>query len=136
MLGTGKSRKKSDYGLIGRIGQKFGYEIEAGWRHIDQVWFYWLPKPKGWRKSPWRNDVIVEHENDIDRLEYTFFKFEEILAPLKVGIFYPGEEEKDRLEKCREMISKQVSAYPGATYLIIFGFCDDEKGVFIGTDTK
>ena len=52
-------------------------------------------------------------------------------APLKVGIFYPGEEnEEEFLKKCPEMILKQVSAYPGVVYLIIFGFLDEEKGVY------
>jgi len=130
LLGTGSSRKKGDYGLIGRIGQKFGYEITAEWRRIDQVWSYYLPKPKTWSQFPWRNDVVVEHENYIKNLEYTFFKFEEISAPLKVGIFYPGKEsEEEAVEKCRQMILKQVSSYPGSMYLIIFGFLDEEEGV-------
>lgn len=129
MLGTGKSRKKEDYGLIGRIGQKFGYRIESEWRRIDQVWFHYLPKPEKCENNPWRNDVIIEHENDIDNLEYTFYKFDEMSAPLKVGIFYPGDEEdeKESLQKCQEMILKQVSSYPGEIYLIIFGFLDEEK---------
>ena len=131
MLGTGESRKKEDYGLIGRIGQNFGYEIESGWRHIDQVWFQWLPKPEGWRKAPWKNDVLIEHENYIARLEYTFFKFEETSAPLKVGIFYPDQEDEEKyLQKSREMILKQVSSYPGGVYLIIFGFLNEEKAVY------
>ena len=130
MLGTGSSRKKGDFGLLGRIGKKFGYDIQAEWRKINQVWFYWLPKPKGWKNAPWRNDVVVEHENDIENLEYTFIKFEEISAPLKVGIFYPGEDEKEYLQKYREIILKQVSAYPGRVYLIVLGFFDEDKGVY------
>lgn len=131
MLGTGPSRKKGDFGLIGRVGQKFGYNIQAEWRRIDQVWFHWLPKPKGWKEPPWKNDVVVEHENNIDRLEYTFFKFEEISAPLKVGIFYTNDEDEEKfLQKCREMILKQVSSYPGGVYLIIFGFCEEDKRVY------
>lgn len=131
MLGTGKSREKGDYGLLGRVAQKFGYTVEAEWRHIDQVWYYWLPKPKGWRKQPWKNNVAVEHENNIRRLEYTLFKFEEISIPLKVGIFYPPEENEDKyLAITREMILKQVSSYPGGVHLIIFGFCDEESGVY------
>ena len=64
-------------------------------------------------------------------MEYTFIKFGEISAPLKVGIFYPGEEsETEYLDKCREMILKQVPSYPGGVYLIIFGFLDEEKGVY------
>jgi len=128
MLGTGVSREKGDYGIIGRIGKKFGYEIDAEWRRIDQVWSYYLPKPEKCKDQPWRNDVIIEHENDIDELEYTFFKFDEISAPLKVGIFYPEEEnEITYLEKCRQVISRQVTSYPGEVYLIIFGFIDEEE---------
>jgi len=131
MLGTGESRKKDDYGLLGRIGKNFGYGIAAEWRSIDQMWFIWLPKPRGWRKAPWKNEVLVEHENNIRRLEYTFFKFEEISAPLKVGIFYPREEDEDKyLQKSHQMILKQVSSYPGGVYLLIFGFCEEEKGVY------
>ena len=130
MLGDGKSRKKDDYGLIGRIGKKFGYEIQSEWRRIDQIWYHWLQKPEGWKEAPWKNDVLVEHENDIDRLEYTFIKFEELSAPLKVGIFYPGDNEKEYLEKSRQMIMKQIASYPGGVYLIIFGFLDDSKGVY------
>ena len=131
MLGTGPSRKKGDYGLLGRIGKKFDYVIQAEWRKIDQIWWYELPKPETWEQPPWRNDVIVEHENNINKLEYTLFKFEEISASLKVGIFYPGEEnEEELLKKCRDMILKQVSSYPGGVYLIIFGFLDEEKGVY------
>ena len=72
----------------------------------------------------------MEHENYIENLEYTFFKFEEISAPLKVGIFYPGEDEKEYLKKACEIIKKQVTSYPGGVYLIIFGFLDKEKGVY------
>jgi len=130
MLGTGKSREKGDYGLIGRIGQKFGYKIQAEWMRIDQVWYFYLPKPEKWEQWPWKTDVVIEHENDIDNLEYTIFKLGEVSAPLKVGIFYPGEEEKEFLQKCREMILKQVPSYPGGVYLIIFGFLDEERGVY------
>ena len=130
MLGTGESREKGDFGLLGRLGQRFGYEIAAEWRCIDQVWSYYLPKPEGCDEQPWRNDVLVEHENDDTRLEYAFYRFEEISAPLKVGIFYPGQEhEVEAIEKCRNMILKQVSSYPGGVYLIIFGFLDERKGV-------
>lgn len=130
MLGTSKSRDRGNYGLLGRVGKKFGYIIEPEWRHIDQVWFYRLPKPKGWRKGPWKNDVLVEHENNIRRMEYTIFKFEEISAPLKVGIFYPGDNEEEYLEMCQKMILKQVSSYPGSVYLIIFGFQDEKNEIY------
>jgi hypothetical protein len=124
MLGTSKSRKtKDDYGLIGRIGQKFGYKIDAEWRQIDQVWYVELPELKKGKDTPWRDEVIIEHENDAGRLEYTFYKFNEIAAPLKVGIFFPGKKnEEESLKKCQEMILRQVSYFPGETYLIIFGF--------------
>lgn len=131
MLGTKESRENGDYGLLGRIGKKFGYEIAAEWRRIDQVWFHYLPKPERWKERPWRNDVVVEHENDIANLEYTFNKFEEISAPFKVGIFYPGRKgESQSLKMAHDMILKQVSYYPGEVYLIIFGFLDKEKGVY------
>jgi len=130
MLGTGPSREKGDYGLIGRIGQKFGYKIDPEWRHIDQVWFYNLPKPKGWQDPPWKNDVMIEHENDIDNLEYTLVKFDEVSVPLKVGIFYPGDDEEEYRDKAAEIVKKQVTSYPGEVYLIIFGFAEEEKGVY------
>ena len=130
MLGTGPSRKKGNFGLVGRIGKKFGYEIDAEWRHIDQVWYFRLPKPETWESPPWKNDVVVEHENNIKNLEYTLFKFDEISAPLKVGIFYPREEEKEYLDKACEIIKKQVTSYPGEVYLIIFGFLDEDEGVY------
>ena len=130
MLGTGKSRRKGDFGLIGRIGKKFGYELQAEWMRIDQVWYCYLPKPEKWEQQPWKTDVVIEHENDIDNLEYTLFKLGEVSAPLKVGIFYPRENEEEFLKKCPEMILKQASAYPGGVYLIIFGFFDKEKGVY------
>lgn len=131
MLGTSKSREKKDYGLLGRIGQKFGYEIDPEWRRIDQVWYISLPKLKKGRDTPWRDEVIIEHENFAERLEYTFFKFNEISAPLKVGIFFPGKEnEEASLERCREMILTQVSYFPGETYLIIFGFQDKKTGIY------
>jgi len=130
MLGTGLSRKKKDFGLIGRVGQKFGYKIDPEWRHIDQVWYLDLPKPKGWESTPWRNEVLVEHENDISNMEYTLFKFDEISAPLKVGIFYPEDEEEEYRDKAAEIIKKQVTSYPGEVYLIIFGFYDDKRGVY------
>jgi hypothetical protein len=131
MLGTSRSRKTGDYGLIGRIGQEFGYEIDAEWRNIDQVWYIYLPELKKGKDTPWRDEVLIEHENDAGRLEYTFYKFNEIAAPLKVGIFFPRKgNEEERLEKCREMILKQVSYFPGETYLVIFGFQDAKTGVY------
>ena len=131
MLGTRESREKGDHGLLGRVGKLFNYEISPEWRRIDQVWSYNLPKPDTWKEPPWRNDVVIEHENDIANLEYTFNKFEEISAPLKVGIFYPGKEnEAQSLQKAHDMIIKQMSYYPGEVYLIIFGFLDKEKGIY------
>ena len=130
MPGTGASRKKKDYGLIGRVGQKFGYMIQAEWMRIDQVWYLWLPEREGWEQRPWKTEVVVEHENDINNFEYTIFKLGEVSAPLKVGIFYPGEYEKEYLEKAREIIKKQVTSYPGEMYLIIFGFQGKNKGVY------
>jgi len=130
MLGTKLSRNKGDYGLVGRIGQKFRYEIDPEWRHIDQVWCFDLPSPKTWEYIPWKNDVLVEHENNIKKFEYTLFKFGEISAPLKIGIFYPGEDEEEYLKKASEIIRRQVISYPGAVYLIIFGFLNDKKGIY------
>lgn len=130
MLGTGPSRKKGDYGLVGRIGQKFGYEIDPEWSHVDQVWYFDLPSPKNWEYTPWKNDVLVEYENNIKKLEYTILKFGEISAPLKVGIFYPRENDKKHLERVCEIIRKHVTSYPGETYLIIFGFLEEDKGFY------
>lgn len=130
MLGTGKSRRKGNHGLVGRVGEKFGYEISPEWRRIDQVWYYLLPKPDNWEDAPWKNDVLIEHDNDICRMEYTLFKFDEISAPLKVFISYPGDNEKDCLKVASEIIEKQVTSYPGEVYLMIFGFCDDKNGVY------
>lgn len=65
---------------------------------------------------------MIEHENDIERLEYTLNKFDEVSAPLKVSIFYVDEEkEKEYLEKSRQIILKQTPSYPGEVYLLIFG---------------
>ena len=33
-------------------------------------------------------------------------------------------------DKACEIIKKQVTSYPGEVYLIIFGFLDEEKGVY------
>jgi len=131
MLGTRKSRRNGDYGVIGRIGKKFGYEIEAEWRRIDQIWYHYLPRPETWKETPWKIDVLIEHENYIENLDYTLFKFEEISVPMKVGIFYPeSEDEEQSLRKSCEIISKQISSYPGAVHLIIFGFLEEGKRVY------
>jgi len=130
MLGNSKSRKKGDFGLIGKIGKKFGYEVVAEWRRIDQVWYYYLPKLEKCKELPWKLDVIVEHENEIDNLEYTFYKLGEIISPLKVGIFYPDmEKEQATLDKCIEMITKSVTSVTGESYLIIFGFLTKKNTV-------
>jgi len=131
MLGTGKTREKGDYGLIGRIGQKFGYEIQSEWLRIDQVWYYLLNEPESNEQPLWRTDVAIEHENNPKNIEYTIQKMGEISVSLKVGIFYPKEDEEAHiLNRISELISKQVTSYPGCTYLIIFGFLDEEKGIF------
>lgn len=131
MLGNRQSRDNDDYGLIGRVGQKYHYETEPEWRDIDQVWSVLLPKPLILLESPWKLDVLVEHENDIKRLEYTLFKFLEIDAPLKIGIFYPADYEEDSLEKCREIIKNQVPLIPSNQYLIIFGFLNETSNQII-----
>lgn len=130
MLGTKLNRNKGDYGLVGRIAQKFHYEIDSEWRHTDQVWYFYLPSPKTWEDIPWKCDVLVEHENNIKRFEFTLFKFGEISAPLKIGIFYPEEDEEDYLKKASEIIRRQMISYPGEVYLIIFGFLNDDKGIY------
>lgn len=131
MLGTSKSRKEGDFGLIGRIGQKFGYEIQAEWMRIDQVWYYNLQKPEVLEQKLWRTDVMIEHENDSRNFVYTLLKLGEASSPLKIGIFYPGEEfERKMLDKASDIISSQVSSYPGGVYLIIFGFLNEENGVY------
>jgi len=95
MLGTSSSRKKGDFGLLGEIGKKFGYKIQAEWMKIDQVWYYYLPKPQGWMQTPWKTDVVIEHENDPSNIEYVINKLIEVCAPLKICFFYPGEEDED-----------------------------------------
>ena len=131
MLGTGKTREKGDYGLIGRIGQKFGYEIQSEWLRIDQVWYYLLNEPESTEPPLWRTDVAIEHENNPENIEYTIQKMGEISVSLKVGIFYPEKDEEAHiLNRISEIISKQVTSYPGYTYLIIFGFLDEEKGIY------
>jgi hypothetical protein len=130
MLGTGRSRGRGDYGVLGHIGQKFGYVVQAEWMRIDQIWYVNLPLPENWEQQPWKTDVAIEPENDITRLEFTIFKFGEVSVPLKVGLFYPGDDEEDALNKCREMILRQVSSYPGGVYLIIFGFFDEENAIY------
>lgn len=130
MLGTGKSRENNDYGLLGRIGQKNKYEVQAEWMRFDQTWYYLCYPGESWIEQPWKIDVIIEHENNFQRFEYTLFKFEGASAPLKVGIFYPDEEvEYEVLVRASQIIQKQVIAYPGGVYLLIFGFLDDEKGI-------
>ena len=131
MLGTGKSRKNNDYGLLGRIGQKNKYEVQAEWMKFDQTWYYLYYRGEPWLEIPWKVDVIIEHENHFQKFEYTLLKFEGVSAPLKVGIFYPDEEvEYEVLEKASQIIQKQIIAYPGGVYMLIFGFFDDEKGIY------
>ncbi|MGA3110471.1 MAG: hypothetical protein ABSE15_00380 [Candidatus Bathyarchaeia archaeon] len=130
MLGDSVSRKKNNYGLIGKIGKTFGYGVDAEWRRIDQVWYYYLPKLEQCKELPWKLDVIIEHENDINNLEYTFYKLGEIISPLKVGIFYPDKgKEQATIEKCIELITKSVTSVTGESYLIIFGFLTKKNTV-------
>ena len=131
MLGTGESRKNNDFGLLGRIGQKYKYEVQAEWMRFDQIWYYLYFQEEGLIETPWKMDVIIEHENYFQRFEYTLLKFEGASAPLKVGIFYPDEEtEYEVLEKASKIIKKQIISYPGGVYLLIFGFNNEEKGIY------
>jgi hypothetical protein len=134
MLGTGEDRKKGNYGLIGRIGKKFGYEIQAEWMRIDQIWYYYLPETKEFEdilEWPWRTDVMIEHENDFLKFHYTLLKLGEVSAPLKVGIFYPVKDDEEyAIETACQIISKQVISYPGGVYLLMFGFLRDKKEVY------
>lgn len=134
MLGTGESREKGDYGLFGRLGKKFGYNIQAEWMRIDQIWFYFLPESEEWKdliEWPWKTDVVIEHENTFMKFHYTLLKLGEVSAPLKVGIFYPSkEDERYALETASQVISKQVISYPGGVYLLLFGFLEDKKHVY------
>lgn len=131
MLGTGKSRKKGDFGLLGRIGKKFGYDIQAEWMRFDQVWYYYSLIEEAWIDLPWKTDVIIEHENNFQKFEYTLYKFEEASAPLKVGIFYPNDEiEEEALQQASKIINKQIIAYPGGVYLLIFGFINEKGEIY------
>lgn len=116
----------------------------ANWKDWEKVWVrdpsrvdaprpslvLLFAKTRKLAATPWKTDAVIEHENDIDNLEFTIFKLGEVSAPLKVGIFYPGEKEDECLQKCRDMILKQISSYPGGVYLIIFGFLNEQKGVY------
>ena len=128
MVGDSKSREQGDYGLWGVLGKKYDYEIQAEWMRIDQIWYYYLKKPTGWKEKPWQTDVAIEHENYYANIEYTLWKIGEFLANLKICIFYPDRDKKDKdLKKIGEIIS-QRSNFPNERYLIIFGF--KEKDVF------
>ncbi|MFX1563179.1 MAG: hypothetical protein ACFFDP_07715 [Promethearchaeota archaeon] len=129
MLGTAKSRKKKDFGLIGSIGQELGYIIQSEWMRIDQVWYIILPKPKGWKRDPWRTEVAIEHENhpSIGYFEYTLHKLEELAVPLKIAFFYPGDQAEEWLHRAEVIIPKQIKGVLGGVYLLVFGFLNEEE---------
>ena len=130
MLGTSSSRRENDFGIIGSVGQGFGYQIQAEWMRIDQVWYNDLLERDDWDFIPWKTDVVIEHENNIDKLVRTLLKLGEISAPLKVGVFYPEPEKEDEyISTGSEIIEKQPVPYPGGVYLLIFGILDEEKGI-------
>lgn len=131
MLGDGDSRKNEDFGLIGRIGQRYGYQIQAEWMRIDQVWYYDINENDEWNFLPWVTDAIIEHENNIDDFIRTIVKLTEYSAPIKIAIFYPKRDDEEKwVGIASEIISKRQVSYPGESYLLVFGLYDKKKNLY------
>lgn len=121
MLGSGSSRKKGDFGILGRIGQKYGFEVQAEWMRIDQIWYSQLDLGKDVRKG-WWTEVAIEHENkqDLDGIIYLLNKLIEFKARLKLGICYP-EDEMQALEGISKTLAGTPFSLENERYLFLFG---------------
>jgi len=131
MLGTSDSRKKGDYGLLGKIGKKYGYTRECEWLKVDLNFHNDMEDEEFLGFIPWKTDVLIEHENNPTNYVRTLLKLGETSTPLKIVFFYPKvEEENEFIETGRRIIKNLPVSYPGGVYLLVFGFCDDKKGVY------
>lgn len=121
MLGSKKSRKKEDYGIFGKIGKKYGYELQAEWMRIDQVWYNQIDLEEGIRV--WWDEVGVEHHNgrSLKSILYVIYKLAEFKARLKIGVFYPKDDVGSVLEQISKVIQKTPVRTENERHLIILG---------------
>jgi hypothetical protein len=130
MIGNNRSREKGDFGILGAIGKREGYKIQAEWMHFDQAWYYTYRDTKISGIKPWRTDVVIEHENDHRYIPYCCIKLAESKAPLKILIAYPGKKKKRYIEEIKHIVSKRRQG--DEKYLVIFGQLADKKVVWEG----
>lgn len=124
MLGDGPSRNTSDdYGILGCLGKKLGYKIQAEYLRVDQIW-YTSPSHDS---SDWRIDAFIEHENDCRRLLETVRKLLQIGNGLKVIITYQYENKiSDEIMSVQKLISERFDNPVGSPIIIVFGTSDNE----------
>jgi hypothetical protein len=125
MLGSGGTRKTPlrDFGVLGRIGRSLGYELQAEYLRVDQIWYTVNPEDAG----DWRIEAFLEHENNFKRLPETVRKLLELGAGLKVAITYPPAATKgDLLAAIARLIKDRHGTPPDSRVTVIFGFIEGE----------
>jgi hypothetical protein len=128
MLGSSETRKSAarDFGIIGRVGRSLGYELQAEYLRVDQIWYTINPDAP----EDWRIEAFLEHENNHKRLAETVRKLLELGAGLKVAITYPPVASKaELLSTVSRLIKERHGTPPDSRLTVIFGFLDGEHSI-------
>jgi hypothetical protein len=128
MLGSGETRKSAarDFGVIGRIGRSLGYELQAEYLRVDQIWYTLNPDAA----EDWRIEAFLKHENKYKHLPETVRKLLELGAGLKVAITYPPIASKaELLAKVSRLIRERHGMPPDSCLTVIFGFLDGAQSI-------
>jgi hypothetical protein len=124
MLGTGTSRASAGFGVLGNIGRNLGYQLQAEYLRVDQIWYTTSPETP----NDWRIEAFIEHENDVGRLPETIRKLLELGPGFKVAIVYPDpSEKKDALAEITRLIENRYGTPADSRVSVVFGFLDEGK---------
>ena len=122
MLGSAQTRTAGDFGILGRMGRNLGYEVQAEYFRVDQIWYSALESTP----NDWLIEAFIEHENEIARAEETIRKLLQLGAGFKVLISYPMAKSPSKvLDEIARLVRTRHSTPADTRLLTVFGFLEN-----------
>lgn len=118
MLGSPSTRAGGRFGVLGQVGRSVGYQIQAEYLRVDQIWYDSPPSSP----DDWLIEAFVEHENDVRRVPETIRKILQLGPGLKVLVTYPESVPAETLvTRVSELIRKRYGTPPDSRLLLVLG---------------